>query len=255
MADIVLAHGILGYGTMPLGIESRYFNGIPELYRAAGHRVLVPSVDMLGSLDLRSAQLRHAITVGYPASPALIVIAHSMGGLDIRRVVRHDADLASRVKAIVCICTPHFGSPVANAVIDPVDPLRPHIPPWFLAALGPPVGAFADLVVRVELQDFDIDGIRYFEVGGIAPNDSPLFDLSESIGRLSDSDNDGVVTIKSATVPGRPLAGTWPVDHGGAIGWPSGRLGAEFLGALWAPQAEHLRRYHELLNFVLKEIR
>jgi hypothetical protein len=71
MADIVLAHGILGYGTLPLG-ESLYFNGIANLYRADGHRVLVPTVATLGNLDLRSAQLRNAITVGFPASPQLI---------------------------------------------------------------------------------------------------------------------------------------------------------------------------------------
>lgn len=250
MADIVLAHGILGYGTMLLG-ESLYFNGIAKLYRAGGHRVLVPTVAMLGSLDRRSAQLQSAITVGFPTSPKLVVIAHSMGGLDIRRVVHRDPALAARVKAIVCICTPHFGSPVADAILGPANPLRPHIPAWLLAALGPAAGALADLVVRANLQDPDVQGITYYEIAGIAPNNSPLFGLCQEIGRLSPSGNDGVVTVESATVPGRRLLAQWPVDHGGAIGWPSGQLGVQAVGDLLQPPADHLRRYEDLLATVL----
>lgn len=254
MADIVLAHGILGYGTMPPGFESRYFNGIANLYRADGHRVLAPTVDMLGSLDRRSAELRSAITAGYPTSPRLIVIAHSMGGLDIRRVVHQDPALAARVRAIVCICTPHFGSPVADAVLDPANPLRPHIPAWLLAALGPAAGALADLVVRANLQDPDVQGITYFEIAGVAPDNSPLFGLCQAIGQLSLAGNDGVVTIESATVHGRSLLAQWPVDHGGAIGWPSGQLGVQALEAVWAPPADHLARYRELIGTVLAAV-
>lgn len=250
MADIVLAHGILGYGTMPLG-ESLYFNGIAKLYRADGHRVLVPTVNMLGNLDRRFDQLHSAITTGFPTSPKLVVIAHSMGGLDIRRVVHRDPALAARVKAIVCICTPHFGSPAADAALDPAHRLRPHLPPWLLAALAPATGALADLVVRTNLQDPDVQGIIYSEIAGIAPNNSPLFGLCQEIGTLSPSGNDGVVTVASATVPGRPLLAQWPVDHGGAIGWPSGQLGVQVVGALLQPPADHLRRYKDLLATVL----
>jgi len=253
MADIVLAHGILGYGTMPLG-ESLYFNGIANRYRADGHRVLVPTVAMLGSLDRRSAQLQSAIAVGFPTSRKLVVIAHSMGGLDIRRVVHRDPALAARIKAIVCICTPPFGSPVADAVLDPTHPLRPHIPEWLLAALGPSAGAVADLVVRATLQDPDVQGITYCEIAGIAPNDSPLFGLSQEIGKLSPSGNDGVVTVASAMVPGRPLLAQWPVDHGGAIGWPSGKLGVQAIESLLQPSADHLNRYKDLLATVLAAV-
>jgi triacylglycerol lipase len=253
MADIVLAHGILGYGTNPLG-ESRYFNGIAEQYRADGHRVLVPTVAMLGSLDLRSAQLRNAIIAGFPTSQNLIVIAHSMGGLDIRRVVHRDPALAARVRSIVCICTPHFGSPVANAVLEPVNPLRRDIPGWLLTALELSVGALADLVVRADLQDPDVQGITYYEIAGIAPNTSPLFGLCQAIGQLSASGNDGVVTVSSATVPGRPLLDQWPVDHGGAIGWPSGELGLQLGLDILSPPSDHRRRYEDLLATVLAAV-
>ena len=255
MADIILAHGILGYGTMPLGIESLYFNGIANMYRADGHRVVVPTVAPLGSLDVRSAQLRSAITTGFPDSPNLIVIAHSMGGLDIRRVVHRDPALAARTKAVVCICTPHLGSPVADAVLDPTHPLRQHIPAWLLAALEPAVGAVADLVVRTNPQDPDVQGINYHEIAGIAPDDSPLFELCQEIGKLSPSGNDGIVTVASATFPGRPLLAQWPVDHGGAIGWRSGQLGIQAVEALLLPPpADHLRRYRDLLAIVLRDV-
>lgn len=250
MADIVLAHGILGFGMNLLG-ELQYFNGIANLYRADGHHVLAPTVATLGSLDLRSSQLGSAIRAGFPNSRNLIVIAHSMGGLDIRRVVHRDAEVAARVGAIVCICTPHLGSPVADAVLNPNNPLRPHVPQWLLAAFGPAGGAAADLVVRTGLQDPDVAGIQYHEIAGIAPDDSPLFDLCQAIGRLSHSGNDGVVTVESATVTGRPLLDQWPVDHGGAIGWPTGALGLQAGLAALQPPAAHLRRYQDLLAAVL----
>ena len=254
MANIVLAHGILGFGMLPFGIESRYFNGVAASYRGSGHNVLVPTVDLLGSLDDRSEQLNDAIETRWPTKGDLIVIAHSMGGLDMRRVVARSHTLAERVRVIVAIATPHFGSPVADAVLDPSHPLRSAVPTWLLASLGRHGGAIEDLKVRGAPHDPDVAGISYFEIGcdtASLPSTSPLFDLAKALGNLSPGGNDGVVALSSAKAPGRDLAAIWPVDHLGAIGWPSGSFGIQAISAAFSPPSLHLRRYADLLTVVL----
>src|SRR4051794_37363789 len=114
---IVLAHGILGFGSglLPFGIN--YFNGVKAILEQHGHDVLAPTVTPLGSLDVRSEQLARQIEAHWPDESELAVIAHSMGGLDARRVNHRDPSVGKRITALVTIATPHFGSPVADAVL------------------------------------------------------------------------------------------------------------------------------------------
>ncbi len=254
MANIILAHGILGFGRLPFGVESKYFNGIAQLYRDQLHEVLVPTVDLLGSLELRSKQLSRTINTEWPHRKDLIVIAHSMGGLDIRRMVSCNPAIAARVKTIVTIATPHLGSPVADAVLDSSNPLRPHIPGWLLSLLGEHAGAIEDLQTRTDLHDPDVANIRYLEIGCDASDQpaSPLFGLTQAIGHLGSEGNDGVVTLASAKVPHRPLYEIWRADHLGAIGWPTGNLLFDASLAFFNPPPAHIDRYQRLLVNVLQ---
>ncbi len=253
MANIILAHGILGFGRLPFGVESKYFNGIAQLYRDQSHEVLVPTVELLGSLELRSKQLCTTIDTQWPHKKDLIVIAHSMGGLDIRRVVSLNPAIAARVKTIVTIATPHLGSPVADAVLNSGNPLRPHIPNWLLSLLGEHAGAIEDLQTRTDLQDPDVANIRYLEIGCDSSDQpaSPLFGLTQAIGNLGSAGNDGVVPLASAKVPNRPLFETWHTDHCGAIGWPTGNLLFDASLAFVNPPPMHIARYQRLLENVL----
>ena len=81
MAHIVLAHGILGFGHLSTLGHGIYSNGITALYCAAGHDVLEPAVDALGSLETRSKQLADAISK-WPNDEPIHIVAHSMGGLN-----------------------------------------------------------------------------------------------------------------------------------------------------------------------------
>jgi triacylglycerol lipase len=248
MAQIVLAHGILGVGALPL-IGGVYFNGVRALFEAHGHRVIEPSVETLGSLEQRSGQLATAIAAGYPTGE-VVIVAHSMGGLDSRRVIARHSDVGPRVKTLITIATPHYGSPVADAVLDPTHPLRPHIPTWLLTALGPHAAALPDLHTRDKLQDPDRSGVTYVAIAGVSgagQTESPLFALTKAIGGLQQLPNDGVVTLESAKHPGTPLKAQWPVDHNGAIGWPTGFLGLQAAAAVLSPPADHLARYASLL--------
>ena len=67
---IVLAHGILGFGSglLPFGIS--YFNGVKAILEQHGHEVLAPTVAPLGSLDVRSEQLARQIDAHWPGLSA-----------------------------------------------------------------------------------------------------------------------------------------------------------------------------------------
>jgi triacylglycerol lipase len=205
-------------------------------------------VDLLGPLKVRSAQLAKQI-LDWGGDDPIYLLAHSMGGLDCRRVIAQYPEIERRVRRLVTIATPHYGSPVADAVLDQRHPLRPHLPGWLLEILGANAGALEDLTTRTALQDADKPGIEYLSIGcnrGVMILPSPLFTLTRKIGLLTLERNDGVVTLASAAGP-RQLFDTWPVDHGGAIGWPTDLLGfGTVAAALSGPQA-HIKRYMDLL--------
>jgi triacylglycerol lipase len=250
--NIVLAHGILGLGALPWVRHGYYFNGVRTHLEALGHQVLEPSVAALGELDVRSAQLALAIDTWRAPEP-VCVIAHSMGGLDIRRALARSAGLRARVRTVACISTPLLGSPVADAVIDATHPLHRHLPDSLLHWLRPAVGALQDLRTRSSPHDPDVPDVRYLEIACDAtldPSSSPLFNLTRAIGQLSHERSDGVVTLASATGAGRDAEQIWPVDHGGAIGWPSGQWGLSVVGAVLQAPAGHLQRYAGLLKLL-----
>ena len=249
MAHIVLAHGFLGIGSNPLNPGIHYFNGVAKALRDQDHEVFEPTVDALGALEHRSQQLASKINQHWPGTFDIAVIAHSMGGLDTRRILARDNTVGPRIRTLIAIATPHFGSPVADAMLDHTHALRASIPAPLLFALQNNDGALEDLRTRTVLQDPDkLAGVRYMEVvcGAQENNDaSPLFNLCRAIGKLSNAKNDGVVTVQSAKAPARIPIEIWPVDHGAAIGWPSS-FGFDAFAALISPPQDHIDRYISL---------
>jgi triacylglycerol lipase len=224
---IVLAHGILGFGNL-LGVPTlvNYFNGVAAHLRRQGHTVLAPQVNPIGSVQQRGEQLAAAILRQLPESGEVHVIAHSMGGLDMRHALAHIPELAERVATLVTIGTPHRGSPVADAIADPTEPLFAHIPTFLVRMLERNAGGLHDLTTPVGIHfdetTPDVDGVRYLEVAGDASqggHELYLFQLAAVIGRLQGAVNDGVVTRTSALRDGHEHLDDWPVDHAGEIGW------------------------------------
>ncbi|NML15550.1 esterase/lipase family protein [Azohydromonas caseinilytica] len=269
MAHIVLAHGFLGAGENPWLMGVDYFNGVAAMLRGRKHEVLETSVSPLGSLDERSQQLAREINERWPGDFDLYVIAHSMGGLDARRVIaRHE--VGRRIKKLITIATPHFGTPVANAVLDRVPAkIYECIPGPLLEYFNKDGGALNDLRVRQSLHDPNCPWVDYMEVACVAPRSrlgsvladfpigsllpehlagSLLFGLTRALGDLSESSksNDGLVTLESARCPPREPIEEWLVDHGGAIGWPSNLFGVSTVRAVFSPSADHLARYRAL---------
>jgi triacylglycerol lipase len=181
----------------------------------------------------------------------IFAIAHSMGGLDCRRVIASSIRLKGRFRRLITVATPHFGSPVATTALAPpvflsFSPLK-----WVLDLFANDTGALADLQSRGTLQDQDVGGVEYLCIGCDGPPGVPsaLFSATALVGGLSGVPNDGVVSLASAskTNNASDLWARWPVDHGGAIGWPSGGTGHELAASAITPPGEHISRYEKLL--------
>jgi triacylglycerol lipase len=255
---IVLAHGILGFGSLP-GMPSllNYFNGVAAHLGLQGHTVIAPQVNPIGSIEQRAGQLAAAILAVPRTQDPLHIIAHSMGGMDARYALRNRAGVAERVKTLVTIGTPHRGSPVADAVVAHTGPLFVQIPKPLVALLQTNAGGLRDLTTTVASQFDDstpnAEGVRYIEVAGDASkggHELLLFKLATLIGQLKGEINDGVVTRSSALREGTEHLDDWPVDHAGEIGWsldPTSLF--SFSRPLFAPP-EHLARYDAIVQML-----
>jgi triacylglycerol lipase len=109
---VVLVHGFMGFDKIELlGRRLAYFRGIAPRLQAMGVKVYVTRVPPLASVPERAARLAEQIA----ALPErrVVVIAHSMGGLDARWAIGR-LGLAPRIAALVTIGTPHRGAPLAT---------------------------------------------------------------------------------------------------------------------------------------------
>src|SRR5712691_2851316 len=87
---IVLVHGLFGFDRVCVPVVgwtvANYFPSIPELLRAAGNRVLIPTLSPTGGVADRAGQLKEFIERESPSEPVHL-LAHSMGGLDARYMI------------------------------------------------------------------------------------------------------------------------------------------------------------------------
>jgi len=252
---IFLAHGVLGFGKLlpelPFPFPAvDYFNGVKRHLEARDdvEEVFAPSVDAVGSVETRSAELARRIA----AVPGPVhIIAHSMGGLDARRAIAAHPVETAHVRSLTTIGTPHRGSEVADAIVLRRGPLAGRIPPLFIPWLEFLAPALPDLTTErgAHFDDatHDRDGIVYLEIAGDAaraPHESLLFQLAERFGETTGTINDGVVTLDSAKRGPRDLFDTWHFDHAGEVGWS--------LDLLTMP---HLPKYDDIVDELQKRMR
>lgn len=258
--NIILAHGIFGFGNLPF-VPFEYFNGVAAHLRQHDYQVIEPQVNPVGSIQQRATQLASEIANQLPAGD-LHIIAHSMGGLDARYLLANDVDVAvaERIRTLVTIGTPHRGSPVADAILKPIgNPLAEHIPRHIrrqLENLQTHVGGAFELTteagIHFDESTPDREGVLYIEVAGNAAlgrGGLVFFDLAAKIGHIGNEINDGVVTKSSALrqVEGHIHLPDWPVDHAGEVGWDRLSL---LLPWFFPPSASHLARYHAIAKML-----
>src|SRR5262249_29419491 len=107
---VVLAHGVLGFDRIAIGgRDGSYFRGVTRHLMNVGAEVPRPRVPSSASVALRAAEFKRLIEM-IPAQK-VNVIAHSMGGLDVRYAISK-LGLGDRVATLTTVGTPHLGTPV-----------------------------------------------------------------------------------------------------------------------------------------------
>jgi len=128
----LLIPGFFGFGKFG---ELSYFSGVREAIEASfaelGLSVTVTEVPTLpmASIRWRAALVRETLAaVATNAEGPIHLIGHSTGGLDARLAIAPTASLPSkvpfaaydRVRSLVTVCAPHYGTPVATYFTRPV---------------------------------------------------------------------------------------------------------------------------------------
>lgn len=218
MTPIVLHHGLFGYGHLRVGpVELNYFGGIERAIADAERPVIVTHVHPTASIERRAAQLKRSLLGqlherGH-ASEKVVILAHSLGGLDARYMVSR-LGMEDRVAAVVTVSTPHGGSPYAEWCLRNLT--RTGVMRVF-GHLGLEVGAVKDLTRdaadRFAEETPDAPGVRYYSVSAARPwtKITPLLLPSYRVIYKAEGENDGMVSVRSATY-GTHLA-TWEADH------------------------------------------
>jgi triacylglycerol lipase len=124
MLPIVLHHGLLGSGDLSIGpVKLSYFGNIDRAIAQQGHPIIVSRVHPTGSIQLRARQLKVNILKGLkqhslPRHSRVLIIAHSMGGLDARFMISK-LGMADRVAGLLSITTPHRAAPTPTGASQP----------------------------------------------------------------------------------------------------------------------------------------
>jgi triacylglycerol lipase len=231
---IVLVHGIFGFDQLTLGGAklADYFRGIPEALRSAGHVVPPPPrLNPAAKVKDRAQDLKRYLddpTNSDIAGQPVHLIAHSMGGLDARCMISH-LGMAERVLTLTTIDTPHHGSPVADQVVAGTHPaLLP-----FLQHLGVDLTGINDLTTAAcaELNSAapEVDPVSYFSVVGhftpphVLGVPLGILGVSHDLIQATEGDNDGLVSVTSATFGQLrekwTLLETWEGNHFRVINW------------------------------------
>src|SRR5207245_11195750 len=88
-APIVLVHGLLGVTRLEVGgwRLASYFQGIPEMLRAGGNRVLVPQLSLTAGVADRAAQLKAFLDREAPGE-AVQLNAHTLADAPSPHLIR-----------------------------------------------------------------------------------------------------------------------------------------------------------------------
>lgn len=216
---VVFVHGLLGFSELPLPWPRiAYFRRVAaELGGDPAQRVVFPAVPPVGTVAERAAALA-AYLQRLPDGP-VVLIAHSMGGLDCRYLIHHH-DPGGRVRALATVATPHRGTPVAQWLLES-DGLVPWLGRrWLaraLAELTPEAceGLNRTLPNRPE--------VRYLSYAGCRTEvEMPIWLRPwERLILSGAGDNDGLVPVASARWG--QFRGTVRADHFEFVGWSLAR--------------------------------
>lgn len=253
MTPLVLHHGFLGLGFRAGPFNLSYFRGIDRAIAEQGHPLIVSRVHPTAGVATRARQLKEIILrqmdiLNRPRSERVVVVGHSMGGLDARYMIAK-LGMADRVAALLTVTTPHRGSPFADWCVRHVGQRLRAL--QLLGLLGLDTQAALDLTTdhcrRFNEEVPDHPDVRYFSVSAARPwyRVPPFAMHAYKVVYDAEGDNDCFVSVRSASW-GEHL-GTWPADHFHTIN-------KRFLPELKDPTGDIAPYYVRAVATVLKRV-
>jgi triacylglycerol lipase len=214
---IILHHGFMDVLNLRVGKRGVYsFVGLERMLGEAGRPAVLTRVHPTASVQRRAEQLKIKvleILANYRSGTRVLVVAHSMGGLDTRYMISR-LGMEKKVAALLTIATPHRGTAYADYALRNMNRLR--VTP-LLKMLALDVEGVSDLTIeacaRFNEQTPNHPAVRYFSVSS-ACETSALPPWSRRAHRIIaeiEGPNDGLVSVRSATYAEH--LGTWPVSH------------------------------------------
>ena len=155
----------------------------------------------------------------------VLLFSHSKGGLDTWEAIKRNPLLLSKIKGWATVQTPFRGSAVAE-FFDSYKPTQ-NLSRWLFQFLGGNLGGFQSLSIKVRepymnklenknLKEKINKRIKFINFASIRPDtrgwDSPL-ELFRDYADFKKGENDGVVHLKSALLPGVDFIIEKNVDH------------------------------------------
>ena len=242
---IILAHGVCRFDKVwcdSLDIDNNddpkldnmhYFKGVRTMLKQNGFTAYHSSVSWAADVNTRAEDLRKNILKILETEDfeKVNIIAHSMGGLDVRHMLFNDrlsGKIHNRIASVTTISTPHEGSPFAAWGTDNL----PHVIP-IAQKLGLDLNAFKDLRTDIcrefnsstEVIDFEKQCEKQIKFQTYAGRQEfwSVFDslkLSFYIIEKKEGDNDGLVSVESAKWRDRYFKGVIEnTDHLNELGW------------------------------------
>src|SRR5699024_6827713 len=102
-----------------------HINDISMLSRSHNIMAFSPNIIPYGKIETRAEQWEKVINdiVSQKEIKKLNIVAHSMGGLDMRYALSQ-LNVAPYVESLTTICTPHHGSSLAELTLRTPEPIR-----------------------------------------------------------------------------------------------------------------------------------
>lgn len=252
---ILMCHGYGGFSTL---LSPAPMHKPCMRLRSFGIQAFAPNIVPYATIETRAEQWKDIIIrlsdkFGYKK---INVVAHSMGGLDMRYAI-NKLGVKHSIASLTTIATPHHGTSLAELVLNSPDAIREKLAEfvdWFGESIYPSRKSDSVAAVQQLTRDYvtetfnvsipDVKGIKYFSYSAAVGKGTdeplhPIYRLQNQLIYQNEGINDSFVTVESAKW-GEHL-GTLSISHLEQIEIQVKDERKELVEKFWVKLAENLK--------------
>lgn len=189
---IVFVHGLIR-PPFWMGQSFEYFRGVKAALADLPVSLHFPHLPTPASIKTRSEILTPFLKD--IDADIIYLVGHSMGGLDCRYYASHHSD-DHRIKRITSVASPHYGSPLANWVMQSFSPIA-MIFRFLFAAGAADLTTFSCRIFNDQI--IDRSDIEYFSYAAARPDwEFPIWLRLLVSKHVGNETSDGFVPVSSA---------------------------------------------------------